>query len=581
MMKLKYSKPAFNTASHLNIKKLSNAVKKYKTSAAWGLDIGGNALKAVKVVQTVSGAVIDEIDVIEYPPLPPDVDFLQTSHIKDALQAFKRRHSITGIDNVLVSIPGQLALARFTTVPPADKKQIKNIVGYEARQQIPLDLKDIVWDYQQFTEHSPDVEGIEIGLFASKRTTLDGILADVNVLGTRPTALQLSSLAVSNFIFFDQQLDGPAIIISLEKEHTDLIIIDSRRLWLRSIPLSVVDADFVREIQKSMEYYKSLRKEVVNFKGFLLIGSKFKEPAAVKFITDAFAYEVKVLASLNKLKLSDKIVPAHFNENLMILSVAIGLAIQGVGLGAVNTNLLPPEYIKAAELSKKKPYAIAALGCIAFSLMIQYGVLKIRVNHLLDSKDFYQKESQKLRGLEQRYKSADALAQKNKSSLDLVSSIDSNRYFWIEMLDKLLSSIPDAISIQSVQSSWVDTDTIEVKGKEMQNQQKNVRKPAKTETEKKVLLIGIKGESREPTIGFIEENILKPIQKIALFDQKVPAFKNVEIVPGSCRQVSYEEEGNRYIGFEIRWIVKSQEEIRTETESLPTVTDTAAQTGKS
>ena len=80
--------------------------------------------------------------------------------------------------------------------------------------------------------------------------------------------------------------------------------------------------------------------------------------------------------------------------------------------------------------------------------------------------------------------------------------------------------------------------------------------------------MSIKGESKEPTISFIEEHILKPIKDLSLFDQKVPAFKKVEIVPGSCRQIEHKDDRGTRICFEIRWIVKPQDEIRTEPESL-------------
>ena len=88
--------------------------------------------------------------------------------------------------------------------------------------------------------------------------------------------------------------------------------------------------------------------------------------------------------------------------------------------------------------------------------------------------------------------------------------------------------------------------------------------------------MGIKGESKEPRMGFIEENILKPIQILTLFDQKVPAFKNVEIVPGSCRQIERKNGWEGCISFEIRWIVKSQDEIQSETQSLIPGTSTSS-----
>lgn len=565
----------------LNVQKLARLVKKHKANTAWGLDIDGNALKAVKINQSPKGPLIEEMDVIEYPPLPPDVDFLQTAHIKEAIQTLLQKHYIAKTDLVLVSVPGQFALSRFTTVPPVDKRQLKNVISYEAKQQIPFDLREVVWDYQQLTEQVPDVDGIEIGLFASKRATLDHILTNVESFGFKPKVLQVSPLAISNFILFDQEIDGPAIVVSLEEENTDLIIINGRHLWLRSIPLSVVDADFVKEIQKSMEYYKSLRKETVHFKALLLTGSKFQDASNVKYIAENLAYEIKVLKALNKLTLSDRINSDYFHENLMGLSVAIGLALQGVGLGAVNTNLLPPERIKAAEISKKKPYALAALGCLTLSLIVQYGVLNARINYLNSAKEYSQKELKNVKDLEQKYKNADSLVQTNKSALDFISSIDSDRFFWVEALDKLLSLIPNDVSIQSIQSSWIGEDALKTSDTPKQVQPKKTRGTTEPETAKKLLLMAIKGESREPTIGFIEEHILKPIRDLTLFDQKVPAFKDVEIVPGSCRQVVHEDKGDGYISFEIRWIVKTQDKIQEETEALSLLSGTLTPSAKS
>ncbi|HHT9144838.1 MAG: pilus assembly protein PilM [Candidatus Brocadiaceae bacterium] len=562
--------------------KLSQALKHYRAKTAWGLDIGSHALKAVKITQTSGALLIEDADIIEYPVFKPDVNFLQSQHIKEAIQIFLAKHHIAKTDNVLVSIPGQFVLSRFTTVPPVDKKQLKDVVSYEAKQQIPFDLKDIVWDYQQLSEQVPATEGIEIGLFASKRTTLDQILTNIVSLMPGLTALQVSPLAIANLIFFDRQVDGPSIIINIETENTDIVVVDSLHLWLRSITLSTVDADLVKEIQRSMEYYKSLTKEEVHFKSILLMGNRFKDANNVKFITDNFTYEVKVLKTLNNLKLSDKINPDFLNENLVNMGVALGLALQGLGAGRININLLPLEQIKAAEISRKKPYAMATLCCLALILVIQYIGLHIRINHLRDSNNYHQNVLQNIKELEKKYKSAETLAQTYKSALDLVSSIDASRFFWMEALDKLLSLIPQNVAITSINSSWLSADTLQTKDAEKQTtksnffQAKKASEPAKPGSSKKLLLMGIKGESKEPRMGFIEENVLKPLQKLSLFDQKVPAFKNVEIAPGSCRQIDRKNDREGCISFEIRWIVKSQDEIQSETQSLIPGTATAS-----
>lgn len=573
---IKFKKP------NVNIGKLSQVFKKGKQKTAWGLDIGGHALKAVKIVKISDLVFVDDIDIIEYPIVPPGVNFSESTHVKEAIQTLLMKHQITNTYNlnVSVSIPGQLILSRFTTIPPVEKKQLKAVIQYEAKQQIPFNLEEIVWDFQQLSDFDPHGEGIEIGLFASKRATLEHILANIISLKYKIKTLQISPLALYNFALFDQQVDGPTIIINVETENTDLIIVDGQHFWLRSIPLSVINTDLVNEIQRSMEYYKSLTKNAVVFKTIVLVGNAFKDPLHRKVLSDSFGYEIRVPETLHNIKLSSEIDPAYFNENLLNLTVALGLALQGIGLGRIRTNLLPQELIKAAEISKKKPYAIAALGCFALSLIVQYYGSHTRIKYFDNSHKYHQKVLQNIKELERNYKIQEAQAQTNKSALNIISSIDSSRFFWMEILDRLLPLIPANMSITSVQSSWVDENTLKTEGvlkqtppKFFQNQRK-ASIPKKSVPPRKLLLMKIKGESKDPRMGFIEERILKPIQGLALFDQDVPAFRNVEIVPGSCYQVGQENEAGSYITFEIRWIAKPQDEIQTEIESLSKVKGT-------
>lgn len=570
----------------INFNKLSHAIKQFRTNTAWGLDIGGYALKAVKIVQTPNGLFVEDMDIIEYPVIPLGVNFMQSQCIGEAVHVFLSKHHITKDDNILVSIPGHLVLSRFITIPPVDDKQLKDVVKYEIKQQIPFDSKDIVWDYYLLTDRTSGTESLETGLFASKRISLDNILKNIGSLKPKLTTLQVSPLAIYNFTLFDRQICDPAIIINIEAENTDLILVDGIHFWIRSIPLFSVGADFVKEIQRSIEYYTSLSKGKVHFKTILLMGHCFKDSQNVNIVTDSFQYEVKVLKTLNNLKLSDKVNSAYFNENLMDLGVALGLAIQGIGLCQVKTNLLPQELIKAVKISRKKPYAIVALGCLALSLAVQYCGSHVQINALNNSSNYHQKVLQNIKELEKKYKNTESLAQTSKSALNLISSIDSSRFFWIESLDKLLSLIPDNVSITNIQTSWIDADTLknEVSGKQTSQgffQAKKQGTSVKPGTYNKILLMGIEGESKGYGISFIEEHILKPIQNLTLFDQKVPAFKNVEIVPGSCRQADFKNEKERCISFEIRWLVKSQDDIQSETKSLSLTPGTPTSSVKS
>jgi type IV pilus assembly protein PilM len=142
-----------------------------KSNSVWGIDIGQCALKALRCTYNGEQVVVDAFDYIEYPKIlsqPDEADPKQL--VREALEQFLSRNEVKG-HKVAISVPGQAGLARFFKPPPVDAKKIPDIVKYEARQQIPFALEDVIWDYQLMGGSEVDGFAIdaEVGLFAMKR----------------------------------------------------------------------------------------------------------------------------------------------------------------------------------------------------------------------------------------------------------------------------------------------------------------------------------------------------------------------------------------------------------------------------
>ncbi len=160
-----------------------------KSNAVWGIDIGQCAIKALRCVphDEPGSIVADAFDFIEYPKIlsQPEADPVEL--VRDALKQFLSRNKVRG-DRVAISVPGQSGLARFIKLPPVEAKKIPDIVRYEARQQIPFALEDVVWDYQQMAGGSEE-DGFaletEVGLFAMKREQVAPRAAAVQRSGHR------------------------------------------------------------------------------------------------------------------------------------------------------------------------------------------------------------------------------------------------------------------------------------------------------------------------------------------------------------------------------------------------------------
>ncbi len=256
-----------------------------KIQPVWALDVGQAALKALKLVpgETPEQVVAEAFDYIEYPKIlsQPDADPEQL--VREAFETFLERNELKG-SKVAIAVPGQAGLVKFIKLPPVEKKRIPDIVKFEARQQIPFALEEVVWAYQQIgdeTEESDeDFTMAEVGLFAMKRDQINRAILPFRVAGIEVDIVQMGPIALYNYITFDQIKEGPApapegggvadaetdagqakapakvdkgsiVLIDIGADNTDLIITDGTRIWQRNVPIG--GNHFTRALTKELK----------------------------------------------------------------------------------------------------------------------------------------------------------------------------------------------------------------------------------------------------------------------------------------------------------------------------------------
>src|SRR3984885_175619 len=180
---------------------------------AWGVDIGQSGLKAIRLAinETTDQVVATAFDYIPHPKILSQPDAIPEELIAQALEKFLKQNDL-GNDLIAISVPGQSALARFIQLPPVEASKVSEIVKYEARQQIPFALEDVVWDYQPLIGSEDEGYAIEteVGLFAMKRDQVARHLKPLEDAGIDVEIIQLAPLAIYNFICFDRlNIEGP------------------------------------------------------------------------------------------------------------------------------------------------------------------------------------------------------------------------------------------------------------------------------------------------------------------------------------------------------------------------------------
>src|SRR6185369_3054583 len=114
-------------------------------STVWGLDIGNSAVKAVKMVRAGDDVKIVDFDIIDMPEVEDDKQIL--GRIEQAMRTLTTNHKF-GNDEVYIAMAGKMCLYREFQLPPGSEEKLKDLVQYEARQQIPFPLEQVEWGYE-------------------------------------------------------------------------------------------------------------------------------------------------------------------------------------------------------------------------------------------------------------------------------------------------------------------------------------------------------------------------------------------------------------------------------------------------
>src|SRR5256714_8238876 len=410
--------------------------------SAWGIDIGNRALKAIKLVRENDRLRVDDVEVIEHEQILSSAGDNKEQLVQTALANFVQRHGIKG-SVVGISTSGQSSFARFIKLPPVEPKKIPEIVRFEAIQQIPFPLDDVEWSYQLFqSAESPDVE---VGIFAMRKELVNQHIKYFTDFDLNVQVVQMSPLAVYNAMYNDNRLNGTTMVIDLGAENTDLIICDNETIWLRSIPIGgnnftdalvkafklnfvkaedlkrnaatskyarqifqamrPIFADLVAEIQRSVGFYASVHRDS-RIKKVLALGGTFKLPGLQKYLQQNLQLDVERLDSLAAAPSSESKLAPTFNENILSIVSAYGLAIQAMGQSKISSSLLPAKIGREKMWKQKTPLFGAAAALFAAGLGV--GVATWWINDMAFHSSTAQAAYAKVQDVERNAKELDA-----------------------------------------------------------------------------------------------------------------------------------------------------------------------------
>jgi len=154
--------------------------------------------------------------------------------VEDILRRMREQKNLHG--GVWTVLPGHLSLIKFIKIPNVDQAQRRKIVEFEARQNIPYPLSEVVWDFQFVSADGAD---LDVALTAVKMETIEDLCQRSRVLGLFFDRVEPSWTAQINALRFNYPDAPPNLLfIDIGSRSTNLVFLQRNRYFVRNIPVA-------------------------------------------------------------------------------------------------------------------------------------------------------------------------------------------------------------------------------------------------------------------------------------------------------------------------------------------------------
>lgn len=350
-------------------------------------------------------------------PGDPGTDVVRSGQVLAGLEELARA-SAPKVP-VRYAVSGHIVFTRFVKLPAMGEGKVDQIVEFEAQQNVPFPISEVIWDYQLFSDAATG--DTEVALVAIKADVLNQLNEQIEDAGFVPESVDVSPMALLNaFRYNYPDVTGPCMLIDIGARTTNLVFSEQGRIFARSLPVggtaitAAIAKEFhvtfdVAEARKCSEGFVALggayaehtdpnlaamarvarssmtrlHAEIVRTINYyrstlggnqprlaLLCGGGSALPYTKEFFEEKLALPVDYFNALRNIQVSPA-VAEQAAANAFRIGEHVGLALRAANACPVEIDLEPDTVALRREVREKKPLWIAA----AITLVIGAGSL--------------------------------------------------------------------------------------------------------------------------------------------------------------------------------------------------------------
>jgi type IV pilus assembly protein PilM len=388
--------------------------------------------------------------------------------------------------NINVCAPGFHVFSKFVKLPPVDTSKVTQIIQYEAQQNVPFPLEEVVWDYQ-ILGTTPTGE-LEVLLVAIKADVVEGLFRTAEAAGLRVQLVDVSPAGLCNAFRYNYgDLDGCTMLLDIGAKTSNLLFFEKGKVYSRGINIGAnsITQDFAAESKLKFAEAERLKIE----QGFVSLGGAYEEPdnpqqAAIskiarqvmtrlhiqvnqtlqfyrgqqggsapqrlflaggasimpytaQFFAEKLNLPVEYFNPFRNVQIDPSIDLEELAKVAHSFGEVVGLGLRNVAQCPVEMNLMPKSSLKRQQFNQKKPYFIATVFSLV-AVVLAYGWFYAKIADI--KRDSLAQMNLKVEPLKQKegelQTEHDKLKRLTRESDQLTEWMEQ-RFFWSDVLTEL------------------------------------------------------------------------------------------------------------------------------------------------
>ncbi|HXI85148.1 MAG TPA: type IV pilus assembly protein PilM [Verrucomicrobiae bacterium] len=388
--------------------------------------------------------------------------------------------------NVVFSVSGQSVFTRFVKLPPVDESKVTQIIQYEAQQNVPFPIDEVIWDYQLLGKN-PDGE-LEVVLLAIKSDIIEDLTEGVESCGLQTEMVDVAPMALYNAVRYNYgDLEGCTMVVDLGARTTNLLFLEQHRVFSRSIPIAgnaitqsiasefnipFLEAEQMKkaqgfvalggayeepesetqarvskiirnvmtrlhaEIARSINFYKGQQGGSPPAR-VLLSGGSSIIPYTDRFFKEKIQTDIEYFNPFRNVEIDSRISREELARSAHFFGEVVGLGLRKHTECPIEVDLLPNSVRARQQMKHKRPYLAGAGVCVLLIPLCWLGYTQKTMNLTRRQLDVVSDKVNNLNDLSQKLAREQGQLAELNGKADQVISLIQQRSLWPELLQDL------------------------------------------------------------------------------------------------------------------------------------------------